>query len=128
MIKLLFSLALFILGLSSASSAQQLNVSVLLATSKLYASSSDSISSRKVQPPVLKFDTLNRIDDTSVEIPNAFQRLSELNSYHYTMPIKKLSGANLAPMPGTEALNKLENQERIQFIEPKNLQDSLKDK
>lgn len=43
--------------------------------------------------------------DISIAIPNVYIA----QPYHYTMPIKKLSGRGLAPMPGTEHLDRFEN-------------------
>lgn len=122
MCKRLFSLVLFILVVSCVSYAQQTNVSVLLATSKLYVGKSDTVSSKNKQP--ISFNALSQKthSDNSLEIPNA---LNQRNLYQYNMPVKKLSGGSSVLMPGTEPLDEPENQLRIRGFKPKNLQDSL---
>ena len=49
-------------------------------------------------------DSMLNKKDGSVSIPNAFEK--DIMKMNYNMPIKKLSGENLAPMPGTEELGK----------------------
>jgi hypothetical protein len=52
-------------------------------------------------------DSLITPKDENVSIPNALE--NKKIKVDYNMPIKKLSGKNLAPMPGTENLDKSEN-------------------
>jgi len=61
----------------------------------------DSLQKRKH----LNLDSFIQKGDKSVSIPNAY---AKGNGITYTMPIKNLEGKDLAPMPGTENLDKLE--------------------
>lgn len=54
----------------------------------------------------LKLDLYTQKNDFSVAIPNAY---SKNENVIYNMPIKNLSGKGLAPMPGTENLDKIDN-------------------
>jgi hypothetical protein len=53
----------------------------------------------------LNLDSFIQKEGNSVAIPNVY---AKKEGKIYTMPIKKLNGNGLAPMPGTENLNKME--------------------
>jgi len=71
---------------------------------------------RKVNPEIkvpmldtvmVKIRGLNNVTNRTISpvlIPNAFEKM-DLNTGYHAMPILKLNGQNLAPMPGTENLN-----------------------
>ncbi|MCA5004240.1 hypothetical protein [Sphingobacterium bovistauri] len=66
-------------------------------------------SSMRMSPSNSLFDRI----DVSIPIPNAY---SGNNKVVYNMPIQKLSGAGLAPMPGTENLDKLERKLKVDSL------------
>jgi hypothetical protein len=61
----------------------------------------DSLQKRK---PV-NLDSYIQKGDNSVAIPNVY---TKKDGESYTMPVKKLNGKGLAPMPGTESLDKID--------------------
>ncbi|NGM73918.1 hypothetical protein [Sphingobacterium sp. SGL-16] len=64
----------------------------------------------------LKLDPSIQKDVNAISIPNAY---SKQENIMYNMPIKKVSGKGLAPMPGTENLDKLENRLLLDSLKTK---------
>ena len=65
----------------------------------------------------LKLDSSMQKGVNAISIPNAY---SKQENIMYNIPIKKLSGKGLAPMPGTENLDKLENSVLLDSLKTKN--------
>ncbi|GEM_PF-2936805 len=79
---------------------------------KIYEKHLDSL--QKSKP--LNLESYIQKDSNAVSIPNAYSKQEKVI---YSMPIKKVSGKGLAPMPGTENLDKLENRLLLDSLKTK---------
>lgn len=98
---LVFSLVGVCVSLTKAQDKHKDTKYKRFSVSKVDKSLQDSL--QKIKP--LSLDSFIQNEDDSVPIPNLY---AKKEGTIYTMPIKKLDGKGLAPMPGTENLDKLE--------------------
>lgn len=99
---LLIFIAIVIFGtFASAQDNKNARVFKRFSVPKLDSTVSDS----SARITTLNLNALIGKKDNSIPIPNAYSG----NKMIYIMPVKKLSGVGLAPMPGTENIDKREN-------------------
>ena len=111
--KRLFLLSVFVLiciGFTYAQDKNKEKIMKSISIPKHDNKSLDSISGLYNSQQVFSFNKR----DSSVNIPNLYAQDRGVGAHN--MPIKKLSGKNLAPMPGTENLDKLDKKFSIDSL------------
>lgn len=98
--KRLFSLSVFVLISLGFTYAQDKNKEKIIKSISIPKKSLDSTAGLHISQQAFPF--IRR--DSSVDIPNLYAKNKSVDIHN--MPIKKLSGKNLAPMPGAKNLDK----------------------